>query len=253
MLQAERLQMILNKVQEQNFITVEELAQMFHVSLVTIRRDLNMLCEQHLLERCHGGAKIPEDTIMEIDYNVKKEYQREEKQKIAQKAVELISENDTIYLYSGTTIGEIAKLLCEDSKHLSVVTNELNIATILTDSDVDLTILGGTVHKKTKSVIGHAGEEFLKQFRFSKAFLGTSSVNYNFEVFSPTPDKAYLKQTVMGLASQVYLVVDSSKFYSQAMCLVGCLSEFAGVITDKKFNEKEWEKIRELNINVIEV
>ena len=78
MLQAERLQMILNKVQEQNFITVEELAQMFHVSLVTIRRDLNMLCEQHLLERCHGGAKIPEDTIMEIDYNVKKEYQREE-------------------------------------------------------------------------------------------------------------------------------------------------------------------------------
>ena len=54
MLQAERLQMILNKVQEQNFITVEELAQMFHVSLVTIRRDLNMLCEQHLLERCHG-------------------------------------------------------------------------------------------------------------------------------------------------------------------------------------------------------
>lgn len=253
MLQAERMQMILNKAQEQNFVTVEELSQQCNVSLMTIRRDLNAMCEQHLLERCHGGARIPEDTIMEIDYNIKKEYHREEKEKIAKKAMELICENDTIYLDSGTTIGEIARLLCEDSRHLSVVTNELNIATILTESDVDLTILGGTVHKKTKSVIGHAGEEFLKQFRFSKAFLGTSSVNYNFEVFSPTPDKAYLKKTVMDLASKVYLVVDSSKFYTQAMCLVGSLSEFAGVITDKKFNEKEWEKIRELNINVIEV
>lgn len=253
MLQAERMQMILNRAQEQNFVTVEDLSQQFQVSLMTIRRDLNALCEQHHLERCHGGARIPEDLIMEIDYNIKKEYQREEKQRIAGKAVELIGDNDTVYLDSGTTIGEIAKLLCEDSKHLSVVTNELNIATILTDSDVDLAILGGTVHKKTKSVIGHAGEEYLRQFRFSKAFLGTSSVNYNFEVFSPTPDKAYLKKMVMSLASQVYLVVDSSKFYCQAMCLVGSLSEFAGVITDKRFNEKEWERIRELNINVIEV
>lgn len=253
MLQAERMQLILERAQEQNFVTVEELSQLCNVSLMTIRRDLNTMCEQRLLERCHGGARIPEDTIMEIDYNIKKEYHREEKQRIARKAMDLISDHDTIYLDSGTTIGEIARLLCEDSKHLSVVTNELNIATILTDSDVDLTILGGTVHKKTKSVMGHAGEEFLRQFRFSKAFLGTSSVNYNFEVFSPTPDKAYLKKTVMGLASKVYLVVDSSKFYTQAMCLVGSLSEFAGVITDKKFNEKEWEKIRELNINVIEV
>lgn len=253
MLQAERMQIILNKAEEQNFVTVEEMSQLLNVSLMTIRRDLNTLCEQSLLERCHGGARIPEDTIMEIDYNIKKEYHQEEKQRIARKAMELIKDNDTVYLDSGTTIGELAKLLCEDSKHISVVTNELNIATILTDSDVDLTILGGTVHKKTKSVIGHVGEEFLKQFRFSKAFLGTSSVSYNLEVFSPTPDKAYLKKMVMDLASQVYLVVDSSKFYCQAMCLVGSLSQFAGVITDKKFSEKEWDLIRELNINVIEV
>ena len=253
MLLAERMRIILNKAQEQHFVTVEELAQLLKVSLMTIRRDLNTLCEQNLLERCHGGARVPEDTVLEIDYNIKKEYHREEKRRIAEKAMEFLGENDTVYLDSGTTIGEIARLICEDSIHLSVVTNDLNVASILTDSQVDLTILGGTVHKKTKSVIGHAGEEFLRQFRFSKAFLGTSSVSRNFEVFSPTPDKAYLKKMVLQLASQVYLVADSSKFYCQAMCLAGSLSEFAGVITDRKFSEKEWELIRKLNINIIEV
>lgn len=253
MLQGERLQFILEKAREQNFVTVDELSQVLNVSLMTVRRDLNSLCNQGLLERCYGGARIPQATIMEIDYNVKKEYFKEEKQRIAKKAMELIRENDTVYLDSGTTIGEIAKLLCNNSKHISVVTNELNIANILTESEVDLTILGGTVHKKTKSVIGHAGEEFLKQFRFSLAFLGTSSVDYLFDVFSPTPDKAYLKRMVMELATHVYLVVDSSKFYSRAMCRVDSLSNFSGVITDKKFTEKEWEHIKELNVNVISV
>ena len=253
MLQAERMQIILDKAKEQHFVTVEEMSRLLNVSLMTIRRDLNALCEQNLLERCHGGARVLEDTITEIDYNIKKEYHREEKLRIAEKAMEFIRENDTVYLDSGTTVGEIARLICENSRRLSVVTNDLNVASILADSDVDLTILGGTVHKKTKSVTGHAGEEFLKQFRFSKAFLGTSSVSRNFEMFSPTPDKAYLKRMVPELASQVYLVADSSKFYCQAMCLAGSLNEFAGVITDRKFSEKEWELIKKLNINIIEV
>lgn len=74
MLQAECLQMISSKVWEQNFTAVEELAQMFHTSLVTIRRGLNILCGQHLLKWRHGGARVPEDTITEVDYNVKKEH-----------------------------------------------------------------------------------------------------------------------------------------------------------------------------------
>lgn len=98
-----------------------------------------------------------------------------------------------IYSDNGMTIGEIAELFCEGSKHLSVATNELDIATILIDPDTDLIILGGTVHEKTKSITGHVGGEFLKQLRFPKTFLGMSSVSYNFEVFSPTPGKVYLR------------------------------------------------------------
>lgn len=253
MLQGERLGIIMDKVREKKFISVEELAQLLGVSLMTIRRDFNLLCESGQLERCHGGARLPQDTISEIDYDIKKEQHREEKERIARKAMEYIEENDNIYLDSGTTTGEIAKLLCGFNKHISVVTNELNIASILLDSDVDLTILGGTIQKKTKSVIGLASEEFLKQYRFSKVFIGTTSVDYNFDVFSPTYEKAHMKQMLIRQSSQIYLVADSSKFYSQAMCFVASLSEFTGAITDKEFNDSEKENINKLSINVIPV
>ncbi len=124
---------------------------------------------------------------------------------------------------------------------------------ILSDSEVDLTIVGGNVQKKTRSIFGHASEQFLKQFRFSKAFLGGSSVGDQFDLFSPTYDKAYLKKIIMDLANQSYLLVDSSKFYRQSMCLIENISRFSAVITDKRFDEKEMERITELNIHVINV
>ena len=253
MLQGERLNWILERAKDQNFVSVENLAQVLDVSLMTIRRDLNTLCEQGLVERCYGGARLVQHTIPEVDYNIKKEKFIEEKKRIAKRAVEMIQENDTIYLDSGTTTGEVAKLLCHIPFHISVVTNELNIASILSDSDVELTILGGTVHKRTTSVIGHASEQLLRQFRFSKAFVGTSSIDYNFDSFSPTYDKIFLKRLVMELSSQIYLLTDSSKFYCQAMCKVCSLGEFTGVITDKKFNESEQKRLAELGIQIFAV
>lgn len=253
MLRGERLGLIMDKIKEKKFILVEELAQSLEVSPMTIRRDLNILDEGGQIERCYGGARIPQDTIAEIDYDIKKEQHRVEKKKIAENAMAYIEENDTIYLDSGTTTGEIAKLLCGFNKHVSVVTNELNIATILLESDVDLTIIGGIIQKKTKSAIGLESEQYLKQYRFSKVFIGTTSVDYDFDVFSPTYDKAHMKQMLIRQSSQIYLLADASKFYSQAMCYVASLNQFTGIITDKVFNETEKENIYKLNIKVIQV
>ncbi len=253
MLQEERLENIFGYIKQKKFVTVEELAQKMVVSPMTIRRDLNNLCEQGRVERCHGGAQLPQSLISEMDFNTKQAQNQEAKQEIARKALGFIRERDTIYLDSGTTTCELAKLLCDYHKPISVVTNDLNVAMILSDSEVDLTIVGGNVQKKTRSIFGHASEQFLKQFRFSKVFLGGSSVGNQFDLFSPTYDKAYLKKFIMDLANQSYLLVDSSKFYRQSMCLIENISRFSAVITDKRFDEKEMERITELNIHVINV
>lgn len=253
MLQKERLENILRYLKLNKFATVDELSQEMDVSTMTIRRDLNSLCEKGYIERCHGGAQMPQKLAPEMDYSVKKERNQEEKRKIARKAVEFICENDTVYLDSGTTTYEIAKLLCGYTKRISVITNDLNIALLLSDSPVDVTITGGNVQKKTQSIMGRASEEFLRQFRFSKAFLGSSSVDYDFNLFSPSYEKAFLKKMILELSAQSYLVVDSSKFYSQSMCLVAGFNQFTGIVTDREFDEDERRKLRELEANVIGV
>lgn len=253
MLQTERMENILCYLKQNKFATVDELSRKMEVSAMTIRRDLNSLCEKGYIERCHGGAQMPQELTLETDYNVKKERNQAEKHRIAEKAVELIKENDTVYLDSGTTTYEIARLLCEFSGKLSVVTNDLNIALLLSNTSVDVTITGGNVQKKTQSIMGRASEEFLKQFRFSKAFLGGTSVDCEFNLFSPSYEKSFLKRMILGLSARSYLVVDSSKFYSQAMCLVESFGAFTGVITDKNFDEAQIRKLDELGARIIKV
>ena len=232
---------------------VESLAKMINVSQMTVRRDINYLCELGQLERCRGGARLPQDTVIETSYDIKKGQHLAEKRQIARKAMQLIREGDTVYLDSGTTTGEIALEICRTQMPVSVVTNDLSIALLLSESEADVTILGGSVQKTTKSVIGHASEDVLRQYRFSKAFLGASSIDYEFNTFSPTYDKAYLKRMVIEQTQKPYLVTDSSKFYCQALCLVASLNQFAGVITDKVFSDDEQKLISEMNVEIIPV
>mgnify|MGYP000001815238 CR=1 FL=1 len=109
-----------------------------------------------------GAHRCLRKLAPETDYSVKKERNQEEKRRIAKRALAFIGENDTVYLDSGTTTFELAKLLCTFSKPVSVVTNDLNIALLLADSPVDVTVTGGNVQKKTQSIMGRASEEFLK-------------------------------------------------------------------------------------------
>lgn len=252
MLAAERLEAIAGLITEKGAVEVEDLAKMMDVSPMTIRRDLKHLCEAGRAERHYGGARLPQYIKAETDYESKKTQNCEAKRRIAQKAVSLIQPNDTIFLDGGTTTGEIARLLCGMGKGLAVVTNDLNIAILLSDSDVDLTMIGGVVQKSTRCVMGHASEHWLKQFRLSKAFVGASSIDHQFDVFSPTYDKAYLKRAIMEVSAQPYLVVDATKFSSQAMCAVCPLNRFAGVVTNKVFTPGELKRLEELDVTLID-
>jgi DeoR/GlpR family transcriptional regulator of sugar metabolism len=252
MTQNDRLEVVKDVLRKQRYVSVEQLSQSLNVSSMSIRRDLKQLCDLGFAERCHGGARLPQNTVAEVDYDEKKVSFIEQKQRIAAKAVSLLKPDDTVYLDSGTTTGEIAKLLCSSSIRLSVVTNDLHVAILLSSSSVDLTILGGTVHKRTKSVLGHGAERLLSEFRFTKSFVGAPSINYNFDVFSPTYDKIPLKRMLFDLSSQIYLVADEHKFYAQSLCLIESASRFTGIITTKVFDEEEERKLEELGISVIQ-
>lgn len=242
---------IIEIVNKEQFVLVADLAERLQVSTMTIRRDLSMLDKSNMIERCHGGARSLQKIIQEADFIQKVDLNHDEKVNIAQRAVALLKPNDVVYLDSGSTTYEIARLIPLVVPTVNVVTNDLHIASVLAAEQISVTIVGGLVSPITKSALGRSSETFVSQFRFTKAFLGTSCIDRNFDTFSPNYDKAYLKRCIIGLSEESYLVVDQSKFYGISMSYVTSLNEYTGVITNKQFTQEELAQIRQKGIRLI--
>lgn len=246
MLAAERHSRIVEIVRMRGSAQVEELAQELNVSTMTIRRDLEKLQNDNILERCHGGAVAKQ----EVSYADKSIVNKETKIRIAAICQNLISAGDTIFLDAGTTTYEIAKVI-RDIPDIMIVTTDLEIAMLLKNSKADLFLCGGAVQKSTGSMLGYYATQMLGDFRFDIGFFGAASINEELEVLTPTVDKAFLKRLAVERCGKSYLVVDASKFEKQAMTKINHLSEYTAVVTDRVFTEKESAIVRETGVRVI--
>lgn len=246
MLAAERHSRIVEIVRMRGSAQVEELAQELNVSTMTIRRDLEKLQNDNILERCHGGAVAKQ----EVSYADKSIVNKETKIRIAAICQNLISAGDTIFLDAGTTTYEIAKAI-RDIPDIMIVTSDLEIAMLLKNSKADLFLCGGAVQKSTGSMLGYYATQMLGDFRFDIGFFGAASINEELEVLTPTVDKAFLKRLAVKRCGKSYLVVDASKFEKQAMTKINHLSEYTAVVTDRVFTEKESAIVRETGVRVI--
>lgn len=246
MLAVERQSKIIEILQKRGSVLVDELAQEFNVSSMTIRRDLVKLQEKRKIERCHGGAVVRQ----EVTYADKRTSHKREKEKLAEVCCGLVSEGDNVFLDAGTTTYEIAQLI-KDRKGILIVTNDLEIAGILKNSEVELFVCGGSVQKSTGSMFGHYATQMLADFKFDIGFFGAASVNDDFEVMTPTIEKMWLKRQTPKQCRKAYLVVDESKFGKQAMAKINHLGDYTAVITDKRFGTKDMKRLKELGAVII--
>jgi DeoR family fructose operon transcriptional repressor len=246
MLAEERISRIIEIIKSKGTVRVDELAKTLDVSLMTVRRDLEKLKNEGILERCHGGAILKR----EVSYKEKQTLQIDEKKKIAQRCAKMVRKGDTVFLDAGTTTYEIAKLIC-NIPSIAIITNDIEIARFLLDTNVHLMLCGGTVQKSTGSMVGDFAIQMMQDIRTEVAFIGAASIDYEFNVLTPTSNKAVFKRTVCKYANRSYLVVDSTKFGKQALLKVNHLSDYTGVVTNKVFNKKESEIIKKQNIIII--
>lgn len=248
MLAAERQTRIVELIQERGSVQVEDLAEELKVSTMTIRRDLVKLQQDNRVERCHGGAVAKQ----EVDYADKRISHKNEKRKIAEKCASFIKEGNTVFLDAGTTTYEIAEFIKEMSDIL-VVTNDLEIAGLLKNSSVDLMLCGGVVQKSTGSTMGYYATQMLADFHFDIGFFGAASINEEFQVTTPTVDKAFMKRETRKQCRYAYLAVDASKFHRQSMTKINHLGDYAAVVTNAEFTPKEQEKLIEIGAYIIGV
>ena len=238
MLNVERIGEIYNLLQKKGAVRVDELAERFGVSEMTIRRDLEKMEKENKLVRCHGGAMPRTEMTFDQEFDKKTSVHMEPKIKIAQYCFEhYVKENMVVYLDTGSTVLELAKMLVK-LENLTVVTNDVTIAGSLINSHIQVFVLGGCVQNKLGCVHGHIAEKQLENYRMDVAFVSSLCADDFFDVFAATESKVYLRKKLMSCARQTYMLMDESKFQRQSLFRINNLAEYSAVITNKVLSEE---------------
>jgi len=251
MLPQQRRQKIFELIREDGQAKVLDLSRIFKVTEVTIRQDLEKLEDEGLVVREHGGAHLKDIGISVRNIELLSKENMPHKSSIAQKALELINDGDTIILDSGSTLTELAKLV-PGFKNLTVITNALNIALILgADPDINLILTGGEFKAPTLSLTGEKAADSLNGLHVDKLFLATAGITLKSGLTYPSISDIVVKRAMIESAEEVYLLADSSKIGKSSFASLGALSLIDYLITDSNIREEDKDLFLQNDIKLI--
>ncbi len=253
MLSEERRRAILEMVQTGGRAVVKDLSSHFHTTPVTIRKDLEILHSRGLVHRTHGGAlPVTNGALLDRNLTEKEKLYRKEKARIAQAAVKLVQEGQSVVLDSGSTTTMIARGL-RQFRNLTVITNALNIAAELAGHNAEVVLVGGVLRKESVSLVGPFAEEVLRKLSPDVLFLGVDGFDVEFGLTTPNPQEARVNSLMVEAACRTVVVCDSSKFRRRSLCLIAPTSAAHQVITDSGISKSDRERLEKAGIEVIVV
>ena len=227
-----RHERIRNLVQAQGFVTIEALAQALSVTPQTIRRDINTLSKKGYLRRYHGGAAMLTSTE-NVAYTQRKVICLKEKQQIARMVAARIPDHASLFINIGTTTEEIARCLCHHQK-LRVITNNLNVAAILTGTEsFEVIIAGGLVRPRDGGIVGPLTIDFIQQFRVDVGIIGISGIDLDGTLLDFDYREVRAARAIIDNSRKVFLAADHTKFGRNAMVRLGNISEIDALFTDR--------------------
>lgn len=246
-----RQQQTLELVKERGYISIDELAQHFSVTPQTVRRDINQLADDGLLRRYHGGAAIDSNSsVSNTDYSMRIGHNFEEKQRIANAIADAVPDHASIFINIGTTTEAIAHALMQH-QGLKVITNNLNVANILSKKeDFEILIASGKV-RPDGGVIGQATSDFFKQFKVDYALIGISGIDEDGTLLDFDFQEVSVSQEIIAGARHVFLAADHSKFGRHAMMRLGSLTDIECLFTNEKPTDLFLQKIKEADVTLV--
>src|ERR1044072_5310469 len=246
----ERHQFILNKLHQEGDLNVVNLYKELKVSRVTIRKDLKLLEEKGLLFRTHGGATLRNPYAIDRPVNEKQKLQAAEKSKIGGIAAELIDDDDSIIIASGTTVLALAKKI-QNKKNLTVITASLNVALeLMQRPEIEVLQLGGILRKSSSSVTGPYAQNILADFSCTKLFLGVDGIDLEFGLTTTNVMEAHLNREMIEASQKVIVLSDSTKFGKRGFGKICGLEKVDRIITDSGISEHFVKQLENIGIEV---
>ena len=230
MYQEQRLEKILELLEERKQLSAKEMIDYFKVSKDTIRRDFTLLSQRQLVRRTHGGL-LPLNKEPGPSYLDRSQKANKEKTAMAQKALQWIQNGQVIFLDASTSITLLAGLLDGD---LTVYSHSLDNAIQLSNhSQVDFHLLGGKFYPKNRFYYAADQAQVLDNLRFDVAFFGAGSLANGEVTFEDAEDVA-VKSLVFERARTKILIAESSKWTKNGNYYLARLKQFDYWITDQK-------------------
>jgi DeoR/GlpR family transcriptional regulator of sugar metabolism len=253
LLASDRRNKLLELLQEEGSARVRELSLLFKVSEPTIRQDLEVLEEQGFVTRVHGGVFLRTVAQQVSTLTLQHQENLDKKEAIAKRAAEFVHPGERIILDSGSTVTELARCLT-GVDNLTVVTNALNIALIMgTNPRCELLMTGGEFKAPTLSLTGEKAAMFFQNIFVDKLFLATGGVSPALELTYPGINDIPVKNAMIQVSREIYLLADSTKFGKAAFASLGSMKEVDCLITDDGIDRETADRIRAMGVEVIVV
>jgi DeoR/GlpR family transcriptional regulator of sugar metabolism len=220
---------------------------------MTVRRDLEALEQEGMLKRVRGGAITATSRSYEPPFALRSVRSGEEKSKIAQAAVAMVSEGETVILDVGTTALAVAEGL-EKRRNITVVTPNLRAAWLLADrQDLRVILTGGIVRHGERSLIGSFSEQAFESIYCDTFFMGVGGLNLQAGLTEFNLDDARVKQKAMQYSRRCIVVADSSKLGQIAFARIAAIDEIDALITDAGAEPEKVGELQDVGLEVITV
>lgn len=228
---AERHTEILRRAAIRRIVRVRELSDALGVHEMTIRRDLDYLAEEGLIERVHGGARVAQQASHEIDYRFRESHQADAKRRIAQAALDFVHDGDTVALDPSTTAMALARLL--SLRSVSVIVTSLETAVALSAEKVPLIVVGGTFDPPSRSFVGPIVTATLGKLHPDKVFFSAKGFTVDAGFTDPNLTEAEASRALIRSAATRIALIDHTKIGNVALCALVSLDEIDVVIMDQ--------------------
>lgn len=241
MLPVRRKAKIKDTILEKKSVVVSELAAEFNVTEETIRRDLKTLEDEGILIRTYGGAFIQEGVQNEVNLTIRETAYINSKKRIADGALKLIHNGDSIFLDSSTTALFITKVI--KNMRLTVITNSLKVINNLSDSpDIRLIAVGGVFDSSNMAFIGRGALLSLDQYFVDKSFISCRSLSIENGITDSNDNNADIRNKIIERSQKTYIIADYSKFNKTSFIKICDFEAIDGIISDMEI-DNSWEQV----------
>lgn len=235
----QRKDYILERLYRNGHVLVKDLANDMAISEATVRRDLKTMADVQELELVYGGATLKRNT--DLSFRAKNIVNVEAKRIIGQLAVNLIRDEDQIFLDSGTTTFQMASLL-KGKRRLSVITHSIRLTEELSSiPDVNVIMLGGQYRADRMDTVGPLAMEAMEQLRGYRAFIGADGVSMDFGLAASDIESSHLYRLAVRHARETILVIDHAKFEAPSLYKIVEWEAISTVVTDR-IPSPEWQE-----------